>query len=106
MACTWEDRRLQALPAAPLVELALDAGYADQAHMTAEVTRLAGVSPVRLFKNRTPTASRGLMTEAQIEAHLDAVEAGQHDDGAGCSTGWPGHRRRRPRGAASSRFAR
>ena len=47
-------RRLQALPPAPLVELALDAGYADQAHMTAEVTRLAGVSPVRFLKDRTP----------------------------------------------------
>jgi AraC-like DNA-binding protein len=50
-------RRLQALPPAPLVELALDAGYADQAHMTAEVTLLAGVSPVRFLKDRTPTAA-------------------------------------------------
>ena len=50
-------RRLQALPPAPLVELALDAGYADQAHMTAEVARLAGVSPVRFLKDRTPTAA-------------------------------------------------
>jgi AraC-like DNA-binding protein len=47
-------RRLQALPPAPLVELALDAGYADQAHMTVEVTRLAGLSPVRFLKDRTP----------------------------------------------------
>jgi AraC-like DNA-binding protein len=44
-------RRLQTLPAAPLAELALDAGYADQAHMTEEVTRLAGVSPVRFLKD-------------------------------------------------------
>lgn len=50
-------RRLQALPPAPLAELALDAGYADQAHMTAEVTRLAGTSPVRFLKDRTPTAA-------------------------------------------------
>jgi AraC-like DNA-binding protein len=53
-------RRLQALAAQalpPLVELALDAGYADQAHMTAEVTRLAGLSPVRFLKDRTPTAA-------------------------------------------------
>ena len=50
-------RRLQALPPAPLAELALDAGYADQAHMTAEVTRLAGMSPVRFLKDRTPTAA-------------------------------------------------
>jgi AraC-like DNA-binding protein len=41
--------RLQRLGPAPLAELALDAGYADQAHMTAEVTRLAGVSPVRFL---------------------------------------------------------
>jgi AraC-like DNA-binding protein len=50
-------RRLQTLPAAPLVQLALDAGYADQAHMTAEVTRLAGVSPVRFLKDGVPTAA-------------------------------------------------
>ncbi len=50
-------RRLQALGPAPLAELALDAGYADQAHMTAEVTRLAGVSPVRFLKDRGPTAA-------------------------------------------------
>jgi AraC-like DNA-binding protein len=50
-------RRLQALPPAPLAELALDAGYADQAHMTAEVTALAGVSPVRFLKDRAPTAA-------------------------------------------------
>jgi AraC-like DNA-binding protein len=49
-------RRLQALPPAPLVDLALDAGYADQAHMTAEVTGLAGISPVRFLKERRPTA--------------------------------------------------
>jgi methylphosphotriester-DNA--protein-cysteine methyltransferase len=50
-------RRLQELAPAPLVELALDAGYADQAHMTAEVTRLAGLSPVRFLKDRIPTAA-------------------------------------------------
>ena len=50
-------RRLQALPRAPLAELALDAGYADQAHMTAEVTALAGVSPVRFLKDRAATAA-------------------------------------------------
>jgi AraC-like DNA-binding protein len=59
-------RRLQSLAAAPatdhrepapLVDLALNAGYADQAHMTAEVTRLAGMPPVRFLKDRTPTAA-------------------------------------------------
>jgi AraC-like DNA-binding protein len=50
-------RRLQALAPAPLAELALDAGYADQAHMTAEVTRLAGIPPVRFLKDLVPTAA-------------------------------------------------
>ncbi len=50
-------RRLQAMAPASLAELALDAGYADQAHMTAEVTRLAGTSPVRFLKDRTSTAA-------------------------------------------------
>ena len=50
-------RRLLALASAPLVELALDAGYADQAHMTADVTELAGVSPVRFFKDRTSSGA-------------------------------------------------
>jgi hypothetical protein len=50
-------RRLQALPPAPLVELALDVGYSDQAHMTAEGTKLAAVSSVRFLKDRTPTAA-------------------------------------------------
>ena len=50
-------RRLQTLPAGPLVERALDAGYADQAHMTAEVTELAGIPPVRFLKDRAPPAA-------------------------------------------------
>jgi AraC-like DNA-binding protein len=45
-------QRLLDLNPAPLVDLALAAGYADQAHMTAEVTRLAGRPPVRFFKDR------------------------------------------------------
>ena len=48
--------RLLGLGPAPLVELALEAGYADQAHMTAEVTRLSGLSPVRFLKDRTLSA--------------------------------------------------
>jgi AraC-like DNA-binding protein len=50
-------RRLQELAPAPLAELALEAGYADQAHMTAEVTRLAGIQPVRFFKEWTSPAA-------------------------------------------------
>jgi AraC-like DNA-binding protein len=50
-------RRLQALADGPLVERALDAGYSDQAHMTAEVTALAGMPPVRFLKDRTPTTA-------------------------------------------------
>lgn len=47
-------QRLLALAPGPLADLALSAGYADQAHMTAEVTRLAGRPPVRFFKDRSP----------------------------------------------------
>ncbi len=50
-------RRLQTLRGLSLAERALDAGYADQAHMTLEVSRLAGVPPVRFLKDRTPTAA-------------------------------------------------
>ena len=42
------------LAPAPLVELALDAGYADQAHMTAEVTRLAGIHLSDFSKTARP----------------------------------------------------
>jgi AraC-like DNA-binding protein len=41
-----------------LARLALDAGYADQAHMTAEVTRLAGRPPTRLLATR-PAVTAG-----------------------------------------------
>ncbi len=50
-------QRLQALGPASLLELALAAGYADQAHMTAEVSLLAGVSPVRFLKDRSAAAA-------------------------------------------------
>jgi methylphosphotriester-DNA--protein-cysteine methyltransferase len=40
-----------------LARLALDAGYADQAHMTAEVTRLAGDPPGRLLAARPPVTA-------------------------------------------------
>lgn len=40
-----------------LARLALDAGYADQAHMTAEVTRLAGDPPARLLAARPPVTA-------------------------------------------------
>jgi AraC-like DNA-binding protein len=35
-----------------LASLALDAGYADQAHLTRETTRLAGATPVELVRSR------------------------------------------------------
>jgi AraC-like DNA-binding protein len=41
-----------------LARLALDAGYADQAHMTAECTRLAGLPPGRLIAQRYSALSR------------------------------------------------
>jgi AraC-like DNA-binding protein len=37
-----------------LVDLAADAGYADQAHLTREVTRLAGLPPAAFLASRTP----------------------------------------------------
>jgi AraC-like DNA-binding protein len=40
-----------------LARLALDAGYADQAHMTAEVSRLAGDPPARLLASRHPVTA-------------------------------------------------
>ena len=42
-------QRLLALPpGAGLAEAALEAGYADQAHMSAEVRRLTGLTPAEL----------------------------------------------------------
>jgi AraC-like DNA-binding protein len=38
-----------------LADLALAAGYADQAHMTRECRRLTGLSPVRLLEEWLPT---------------------------------------------------
>jgi AraC-like DNA-binding protein len=40
-----------------LARLALEAGYADQAHMTAECTRLAGQPPARLLASRGSSAA-------------------------------------------------
>jgi AraC-like DNA-binding protein len=40
-----------------LARLALDAGYADQAHMTAELTRLAGDPPAQLLAARHPVTA-------------------------------------------------
>jgi AraC-like DNA-binding protein len=51
-------QRLLALAArhrGSLADLALAAGYADQAHMTRECQRLAGLSPVRLLNEWLPT---------------------------------------------------
>lgn len=66
-------RKLQALPAAPLAEMALDAGYADQAQ--GEALRPLDFSP------RPDSRSRRLFSEDQIEAHLDAIESEQREDG-------------------------
>ena len=50
-------RRLVGLHAASLAERALDAGYADQAHMTEDVRRLTGLTPVRFLKDARLTAA-------------------------------------------------
>lgn len=41
-----------------LADLALELGYADQAHMTREVTSLSGLSPLTLCRSRQPAISR------------------------------------------------
>ena len=49
--------RLDALPRCPadldLADLAVQAGYADQAHLTRECGRLAGLTPAALARQRT-----------------------------------------------------
>lgn len=48
--------RLQAAPALPLAEAAIDAGYADQAHLTREVGRYAAMTPGELRGRLIPGA--------------------------------------------------
>jgi AraC-like DNA-binding protein len=53
-------RRERAFPAAPLrlATLALDAGYADQAHMTRELRDLTGLTPRELLSRRRADVGR------------------------------------------------
>jgi AraC-like DNA-binding protein len=50
-------RRLVALAGEPLASRALEAGYASQAHMTDEVRRLTGLTPVRFLEDARRTAA-------------------------------------------------
>lgn len=50
-------RRLVALGDGPLASRALDAGYASQSHMSDEVVRLTGLTPVRFLEDAAPTAA-------------------------------------------------
>jgi methylphosphotriester-DNA--protein-cysteine methyltransferase len=50
-------RRLVALADEPLASRALEAGYASQAHMTDEVRRLTGLTPVRFLEDAGRTAA-------------------------------------------------
>jgi len=50
-------RRLVALGDGALAARALDAGYASQAHMTDEVRRLTGTTPVRFLEDAVLTAA-------------------------------------------------
>jgi AraC-like DNA-binding protein len=50
-------RRLVALTEGPLVSRAHEAGYASQAHMSEEVRRLTGTTPVRFLKDAVLTAA-------------------------------------------------
>ncbi|HEY2056181.1 MAG TPA: DUF6597 domain-containing transcriptional factor [Solirubrobacterales bacterium] len=47
--------RLVALPGQPLARRALEAGYASQAHMSDEVRRLTGLTPVRFLEDSAPS---------------------------------------------------
>ncbi len=50
-------RRLVALQGEPLASRALAAGYASQAHMTDEVRRLTGLTPVRFLEDAELTSA-------------------------------------------------
>ncbi|MBO0841638.1 MAG: helix-turn-helix transcriptional regulator [Nocardioides sp.] len=50
-------RRLIAAPAGPLAERAITAGYASQSHMSDEVHRLTGLTPVRFLEDARLTAA-------------------------------------------------
>jgi transcriptional regulator GlxA family with amidase domain len=50
-------RRLVELPVDWLAARALAAGYANQAHMSDEVRRLTGATPVRFLETRSPRAA-------------------------------------------------
>ena len=72
-------RRLLALAArrppanGDLARLALDAGYADQAHMTAECTRLAGAPPARLLAARYAAAASAPATLAMTASGASTI---------------------------------
>lgn len=54
------ERASAELGSAPLAELAARHGYADQSHLTREVMRYAGESPLALGRARRPTAHTAL----------------------------------------------
>jgi len=75
-------RFLEAVDAAgarpALARLALEAGYADQAHLTNECTRLAGMPPARLASARAATPSSGLAPRPRVAAAASvALPAGR-----------------------------
>jgi hypothetical protein len=72
-AAPEQDRAQAAI--ATLVTRADPSGVAPVGGVEGEALRPLDLSP------RPGSRSRGLVTEAQIETHLDAVESGQQDDG-------------------------
>jgi AraC-like DNA-binding protein len=68
--------RVDAAGARPdLARIAVDAGYADQAHLTHECTRLAGMPPARLVEARAEAWQRSPLQNAAtpvVEARLGA----------------------------------
>jgi AraC-like DNA-binding protein len=61
--------------AASLATLALEAGYADQAHLTREVRRLAGVPPTSLLTN-ADSANALLANASDVLAMSDSFKTG------------------------------
>jgi AraC-like DNA-binding protein len=57
-------RTAQAIPSAGLAELAMAAGFADQAHMTRDFRAITGLTPADYFRATAPQGWGAWMNEA------------------------------------------
>lgn len=67
-------RRMERDASAPLARLALDVGYYDQAHLTREFTRLAGVPPGRYRSERAGGGAAGAGDVASVQDGAAATD--------------------------------